>query len=402
MTSHGRPRITVVGIGAGGWSDLTESSRGAVLAAPVVIGGVRHLAMLPDRPDQARESWPFPLRAGLPDLLARHEDSAIVVLASGDPLVSGIATTLIALVGEHAVRVEPALSSVALARARMGWPAEVAELVSLVGRDPRAVLRTLSPGHRVLVLSSGADTPAEVAGLLREAGYGASRLVVLGDLGAPDESRTEGVADTWSHGSPALNVIALTLAGPVVGPRTGGLPDEAFAHDGQLTKRDLRASALARLAAQPGELLWDVGAGAGSVGIEWMRAHPTCSAIAVEHDEARAARIAENAGRLGVPTLRLVLGRAPEALKDLPSPDAIFVGGGATVPGLVEACLDALRPGGRLVVHGVTLETESLLAASYAQHGGELTRISVEHAAPIGSFTGWTPARAVTQWAVSR
>ncbi len=402
-TPAGRPLIRVVGIGADGWAGLPEPTRVFVLAAPVVLGGVRHLAMLPDLPGQARESWPSPLREGLPDLLERYAGQQIVVLASGDPLVSGIASTLLELLGPDGVRIEPAVSSVALARARMGWPAEQVEVVSVVGRATRAVLRTLAPGHRVLVLSADASTPDEVAELLREAGYADTEMVVLGDLGSADESRTEGTAETWhSQASPDLNVVALTMHGPVLGPRSGGLPDEAFAHDGQLTKRDLRASALARLAPQPGQLLWDVGAGAGSVAIEWMRAFPNCSAIAVEHDEQRAQRITENADRLGVPTLRVVHGKAPDALVDLPRPDAVFVGGGATGAGLITACLEVLNPGGRLVVHGVTLETEALLFASYAEHGGELTRISVEHAAPIGSFTGWTPARAVTQWAVSR
>ncbi|MEO7352063.1 MAG: precorrin-6y C5,15-methyltransferase (decarboxylating) subunit CbiE [Marmoricola sp.] len=401
MVPSTKPRITVIGIGADGWTSVPEASWHRLLRAGVVLGGARHLAMLPDLPDQVREPWPSPLRDNLPALLEKYAGREVVALASGDPLVSGIGSTLTALLGEEAVRIEPAVSSVAIARARMSWPAEQVEMVSAVGRDAHAVLRLLAPGHRVLVLSSDAGTPDEVARLLREAGYGASRMIVLGNLGAPDESRTDGVADTWSHKSPALNVIALVLQGPVVGPRSGGLPDEAFEHDGQVTKRDVRASAMARLAPQPGQLLWDVGAGAGSVGIEWMRAHATCWTVAIEADETRAARVSANAGRLGVPTLRVVLGRAPDALGDLPRPDAVFVGGGATAPGLLEACLAALRPGGRLVVHGVTLETETLLAQLYAEHGGELTRIAVEHASPIGGFTGWTPARAVTQWAVS-
>jgi precorrin-6Y C5,15-methyltransferase (decarboxylating) len=227
-------------------------------------------------------------------------------------------------------------------------------------------------------------------------------MTVLGDLGSAEESRVDATATSWTGPAPALNVVALDLRGPVVGAWAGGLPDDVFEHDGQLTKRDLRASALARLAPQPGQLLWDVGAGAGSVGIEWMRAHPRCWTIAVETDADRAVRIGRNAARLGVPTLRVVHGRAPDALADLPSPDAVFVGGGATAPGLLAACIERLAPGGRLVVHGVTLETESLLAASYGERGGELTRLSVEHAAPIGSFSGWTPARAVTQWSWSK
>ncbi|MCW2854104.1 MAG: cbiT, partial [Nocardioides sp.] len=306
MPSPTRPSITVVGLGADGWPGVPEDTRRLVLEAPVVLGGARHLALLPAVPGQERTPWPSPLRDGLPDLLASYAGRDVVALASGDPLVSGIGSTLVGLLGADAVRVVPAVSSVALARARMGWPAESLEVVSVVGRDAHAVLRALAPGHRVLVLSSDASTPAEVAGLLDAAGYGESALTVLGDLGSADESRRDGLARSWTGPAPALNVIALTLLGPVVGPLSGGLPDEAFEHDGQLTKRDLRASALARLAAQPGQLLWDVGAGAGSVGIEWMRAHPTCAAVAVEADAARAERVRGNAARLGVPALRVV------------------------------------------------------------------------------------------------
>ena len=205
------------------------------------------------------------------------------------------------------------------------------------------------------------------------------------------------------RGAAPATCVALELDGPVVGSWAAGLPDDAFEHDGQLTKRDLRAGALARLAPQPGQLLWDVGAGAGSVGIEWMRAHPTCRAIAVEADPERAARIGRNAAALGVPGLEVVHGRAPEALADLPDPDAVFVGGGATAPGCSTPAWRALRPGGRLVVHGVTLETEALLADAYAEHGGELTRHSrrARRADRLASPAG-RPARAVTQWACER
>ncbi|WP_435742264.1 precorrin-6y C5,15-methyltransferase (decarboxylating) subunit CbiE [Nocardioides sp. SYSU DS0663] len=391
--------VAVVGIGADGWSGMPEPVRARLLAADVVLGGARHLALLPAVAGQVREAWGTPFRDGLRRLLAEHAGARLVVLASGDPLVSGVGTTVVDLVGAEAVEVVPAVSSVALARARMGWSAESAAVVSLVGRDARAVLRELAPGRRVLVLSSDERTPGEVARLLTDHGYGGSRLVVLGDLGAPEESRVESTAARWSGGGPRLHVLALELAGPVVGSWVAGLPDEAFEHDGQLTKRDLRAVALARLAPQPGQLLWDVGAGAGSVGIEWMRAHATCRTVAVEADPVRAERVARNAGALGVPALAVVTGRAPDALADLPDPDAVFVGGGATAPGLLDLCRERLRPGGRLVVHGVTLETEAVLAAAHAAHGGELTRVAVEHAAPIGSFTGWTPARTVTQWA---
>lgn len=397
--------MTVVGIGADGWRGLTPEARTLVENADVVLGGERHLAMLPDLIDQIRESWPSPLREGLPAVLEMFDGQAIVALASGDPLVSGVATTLVDVLGKDAVTVVPALSSVALARARMRWSAESTEVVTLVGRDPHLVARSLAPGLRLLVLSSDGTTPAEVAGLLTAAGYGASHLTVLADLGAETESQSEGLAATWGDQvSPALNVIAVELAssGATALGLTAGLPEDAFDHDGQITKRDLRASALARLAPLPHQLLWDVGAGAGSVAIEWMRAHPTCRAVAIEARQDRADRIAGNAQRLGVPGLQVVTGQAPDALDELEAPHAIFIGGGASRPGLVDACWAALRPGGRLVVHGVTLQTESVLAAAYAERGGELSRIHIEHAAPIGSFTGWAPARVITQWAATK
>jgi len=392
-------RITVVGIGADGWPGVPERLRTLVVEAEVLLGGARHLDLVPDIDGQVREAWPSPLRDRLPALLDRYAGRRVVALGSGDPFLSGIGTTLVDLLGPDAVAVEPAPSSVALARARMGWSAESTDVVSAVGRDPRVVLSHLAPGHRVVVLSSGGETPDVLAGLLVMAGYGGSAMTVLGDLGSDRESRVDTTAVDWSGPAPDLNVVALELSGPVIGSWAAGLPDEVFENDGQLTRRDVRASALARLAPQPGELLWDVGAGAGSVGIEWMRAHPACRAIAVETDPGRAARIGRNASALGVPTLEVVTAHAPEALVRLPKPHAVFVGGGATLAGLLSYCERSLLPGGRLVVHGVTLETEQTLAAAHARSGGELTRLSVERAAPLGSFTGWTPARAVTQWA---
>ena len=407
-------RVVVVGIGADGWEGLPARLRALVEDAEVVLGGRRHLALLEALPEprlgQLLVPWPSPLRAGLPGLVAEHAGRRVVALATGDPLLSGIGSTLVHLLGPGAVEVHPGISSVALARARTGWSAESTAVVSTVGRDPALVLRELAPGRRVVVLSSDANTPGALARLLVAQGYGASLLSVLGDLGAPTETRLDVVAAGWGDAAdvrvPPLNVVALDLRGPVVGSWAAGLPDEAYEHDGQLTKRDLRASALARLAPQPGQLLWDLGAGAGSVGIEWLRAHPTCRAVAVEADPARAERIVRNAHRLGVPGLDVRTGRAEDVLATLPAgvahTDAVFVGGGATAPGLLDRCREALSargPGGRLVVHGVTLETETVLVRAHAEHGGELTRTAVERAAPIGSFRGWVPARAVTQWA---
>jgi len=394
--------IVVVGIGAGGWDEIPVRHQQLIRESAVLLGGKRHLDLVPDVPGQRREPWPSPLREGLPALLeSLPDDAPVVALASGDPLVSGIGTTLIELLGPANVRIVPAVSSVALARAGRGWAAESCVVVSLVGRDVSLVARELAPGRRILALSSDESTPASVANLLVTTGFGASMMAVLGDLGAETESARTAAAAEWDGESPRLNIVAIECVGA---PRFGwaaGLPDDVFENDGQLTKRDLRASALARLAPTPGAHLWDVGAGARPVGIEWMRAHPSCTTTAVEASPERAARIARNAARLGVPGLAVVQGRAPDALRDLPVPDAIFIGGGATRPGVLDACLAALSPGGRLVVHGVTLETEQLLATAYQQHGGELTRIAVETSASIGTFTGWTPARTVTQWSVS-
>lgn len=398
----GGVRVTVVGIGADG--HLPPAARAQVEGAEVLLGGERHLALAPVVAGQVRAAWPRPL-AGLPDLLAEHAGRRVVALASGDPLVSGIGTTLIRLLGPDAVEVVPAVSSVALARARMAWSAEESTVVSLVGRDVAALRRELVAGARLLVLSSDETTPLAVAELLDADGFDDTRMTVLGDLGTPAESRHTGIpADlgSWTSPQPRLNIIAVEV--PATEDDTNswacGISDGLFEHDGQLTKRDVRASALSRLEPRPGQLLWDVGAGAGSVGIEWLRAHPRTQAVAVEADPERAARIGRNAEQLGVPRLWVVEGTAPGALADLPPPHAVFVGGGATAPGLLDLCRERLAPGGRLVVHGVTLETEALLVDAFHTHGGELTRLSVEHVTPLGGrFTGWTPARAVVQWA---
>ena len=396
--------IEVVGIGAAGWDALGAAERALVLGADRVLGGPRHLDLLPDVAGQQRTAWPRDLRGALPGLVAGHEERSVVVLASGDPLLAGVGSTLVDLLGADAVRVHPAVSSVALAAARLGWAAGSYAVVRLRGDDVDLVRRELYPGRRVLVLARDAGTPAEVSALLVEDGYGDSTLTVLGDLGAPEETRADVVAAAWSGAGPALAVVAVQCAAgsaAMTASLAPGLPDTAYEHDGQLTKRDLRASALAHLQPRPGALLWDVGAGAGSVGVEWMRSHPTCRAVAVEQHEERAARVRRNAARLGVPGLTTVVGSAPDALVGLPAPDAVFVGGGGSAA-VLDAVWAALRPGGRLVVHAVTQETEMLVAARWREHGGSLTRIAVEHLEAIGGFHGWKPARAVVQWGVVR
>ncbi|MFD8071815.1 precorrin-6y C5,15-methyltransferase (decarboxylating) subunit CbiE [Streptomyces sp. NPDC059718] len=395
--------VAVVGIGADGWAGLPAASREALTGAGVVLGGTRQLELLPPEVTAERVAWPSPLRPAVPGLIAAHAGRRIAVLASGDPMFHGIGRTLTEVLAADRLRVLPHPSSVSYACARLGWAVEDTDVVSLVGRPPATLAGALYDGRRVLVLSRDADTPAAVAGLLRERGYGVSRLRVLEQLGSPRERILDGTAGDWPHppGDP-LNVVAVECAAePAAAPRLGlvpGLPDSAYEHDGQLTKRHVRAATLAALAPAPGELLWDVGGGSGSIAVEWMRAHRTCRAVTVERDAVRAERIARNAAALGVPALRVVTGAAPAALDGLPVPDAVFVGGGLTAPGLLEACWAALRPGGRLVANTVTLESEALLARWYARHGGELVRLAVAHAAPVGGFTGWRQAMPVTQW----
>lgn len=402
--------VTVVGIGADGWEGLTDASRAALSEAEVLIGGPRQLELLPPRCAGERIAWPSPLRPAVPGLLAAHAGRRIAVLASGDPMFYGIGRALAEEAGEAgALRVLPHPSSVSHAAARLGWPLEDVEVVTLVGRPAARLAAALHDGRRILVLSAGAGTPGEVAALLRDRGFGASRMRVLEQLGGARERMTaEATADDWpvsqSPGDP-LNIVAVTCRRAPDAPRLGavpGLPDDAYEHDGQLTKRHVRAVTLSTLAPAPGELLWDIGGGSGSIAIEWMRTHPSCRAITVERDAVRAARITRNADRLGVPGLRVVTGAAPAALAELPPPDAVFVGGGLTAPGLLDACWEALPAGGRLVANTVTLESEALLADAHRRHGGELVRLAVAHAVPVGGFTGWRQAMPVTQWAAQK
>ncbi|MGW0222098.1 precorrin-6y C5,15-methyltransferase (decarboxylating) subunit CbiE [Streptomyces tendae] len=400
--------VTVVGIGADGWSGLPESARRVLLDAEVVIGGPRQLDLLPPECTAERVPWPSPLRPAVPGLLAAHAGRRIAVLASGDPMFHGIGRTLTEVLGPGAVHVLPHPSSVSHACARLGWPVEEVQVVTLVGRPTARLAAALHDGRRLLVLSADAGTPGEVAALLRGRGFGLSRMRVLEQLGGVRERTTATVtADDWPPHAPCdpLNIVAVECRRAPGTLRLGavpGLPDEAYEHDGQLTKRHVRAATLGALAPSPGELLWDIGGGSGSIAVEWMRTHPSCRAVSVERDPVRAERIVRNADRLGVPGLSVVTGAAPEALAGLSRPDAVFVGGGLTAPGLLQACWDALPVGGRLVANTVTLESEALLADARRRHGGELVRLAVAHAVPVGGFTGWRQAMPVTQWAVQK
>ncbi|MEV4517365.1 precorrin-6y C5,15-methyltransferase (decarboxylating) subunit CbiE [Dactylosporangium sp. NPDC049525] len=390
------PDVTVVGIGADGLESLAPAGRAAIAAATVLFGSKRQLDLVAADGDAQRVAWPSPLVPALPRLLAEHHAARVVVLASGDPMYHGIGTTLVRLLGAGHVHVVPHPSAVSLACARLGWALDDVEVVSAVGRSVDALRRVLHDGRRVLVLSAGAGTPAQVAQILREAGFDAGGVTVLESLGGPDER----VHHDVDRAGP-LNVVAVDCRGGGGFQVVPGLADDSYTSDGQLTKREIRAVTLAALGPRPGELLWDVGAGSGSIAIEWLRAHRSCRAVAVERDPVRAGRVTANAGALGVPHLSTVLGAAPEALDGLAPPDAIFIGGGFTAAGVFERCWSALRPGGgRLVVNAVTVESERLVADLHATHGGELTRIAVQRAAPVGGFLAWRPMMPVTQWVV--
>ncbi|WP_345129133.1 precorrin-6y C5,15-methyltransferase (decarboxylating) subunit CbiE [Dactylosporangium darangshiense] len=390
------PEVTVVGIGADGYAGLSAAGRDAVDGADVLFGGPRQLDLVPPSGAE-RIAWPSPLVPALPRLLAEQFGRRVCVLASGDPMHYGIGGTLARLLGAGHVRAVPHPSSMALACARLGWALEDVEVVSAVGRSVDGLRRHLHDGRRVLVLSSGAGTPQEVWRILEDGGFAGSEVTILESLGGADERVHHDPA-----AARALNIVAIQCRGDGGVSVVPGLEDSQYHSDGQLTKREIRAVTLAALGPRPGELLWDVGGGSGSIGIEWMRAHRACRAVAIERDPVRAGRIESNARRLGVPGLSIVVGAAPAALDGLEAPDAVFVGGGFTAPGVFERCWAALRPGGRLVVNAVTVESERLVAELHATHGGELTRLSVNRAEPVGGFLGWRPMLPVTQWVVRK
>ncbi len=370
-------------------------------AAEIVFGGARHLALAGAAVKGAGRAWPSPFARGIEEVLAARGRN-VCVLASGDPFLHGVGATLARHVPAEEMRVLPAPSAFSLAAARLGWPLAETGCLTVHGRSLDLVRAHLHPGRHLLVLTSDAAGPGEIASLLAESGFGGSGLTVLEALGGPRErvrrARAEGFA--LAEIDP-LNVLAIEVAageGARILPRAPGLPDALFEHDGQLTKREIRAVTLSALAPRRGELLWDIGAGAGSIGIEWMLADPSLAAIGIEENPERAARVRRNAAALGVPGIEIVEGHAPEALAGLPAPDAIFLGGGAGDAGVMDAACAALKSGGRLVANAVTLETEALLIARHAALGGELVRLAVARAVPVGGLTGWRPAMPVTQW----
>ncbi|MGK2922818.1 MAG: precorrin-6y C5,15-methyltransferase (decarboxylating) subunit CbiE [Methyloceanibacter sp.] len=393
--------LSIVGIGEDGIDGLGAGARTLIESAEIVFGGARHLALAAPLIRGQTKPWPSPFSLAVGEVIGMR-GRQVCVLASGDPFFYGVGTTLAAHVPPEESWVIPAPSAFSLAAARMGWAIPETMLVSVHGRTLDRIRPHLHPGAHILALTSDADGPTALARLIDEIGFGQSQLTVLEALGGTHERvRTARARSFDLTDIAALNTVAIDVAadpGARILAYTPGLADNLFEHDGQITKREIRAVTLSALAPKRGELLWDVGAGSGSVAIEWMLADPSLSAIAIEARADRAARISRNAAAFGVPDLSVVEGTAPEALAGLAAADAVFIGGGASVPGVFETCIEALRPGGRLVANAVTLETESELIARHAARGGALTRIAVSRADRIGNKAGWRPAMPVTQW----
>ncbi|MBN9044673.1 MAG: precorrin-6y C5,15-methyltransferase (decarboxylating) subunit CbiE [Rhizobiales bacterium] len=391
--------LTVIGIGEDGVEGLGPEARAALAKAEAVFGGSRHLALAGETPGAERIAWPSPFDAAFP-LIAARRGRPVVVLASGDPMFYGVGAALMRQFSRAEMRILPHPSSFSLAAARMGWPLQAVRWISVHGRPLELVIPHLLPGERLLVLSNDGETPQKLARLLTERGFGASRIDVLEHLGGPKERHIGGTAGEWAEGLCAdLNVVAIECVADadakILSP-VAGLPDEAFTNDGQLTKRDIRAVTLSRLSPLPRQLLWDVGAGCGSISVEWMRVHPSCRAIAIEAHAGRRQMIESNRAALGVPGLRIVAGEAPAALDGLEPPDAVFIGGGVCDAGVLEACWTALKPGGRLVANVVTLQGEMRLFEWRQHHGGDLVRLATAQAGPLGSFDVWRQALPVT------
>jgi precorrin-6B C5,15-methyltransferase / cobalt-precorrin-6B C5,C15-methyltransferase len=393
--------LSIVGIGEDGLDGLGRNAVAAISAAEIVFGGARHLALAAQAIRGEARPWASPFDPAMHEVLALR-GRPVCVLASGDPFWHGVGGTLARLLPPAELASYPAPSAFSLAASRLGWPLQDVETISLHGRPIAHLRPLLHPGTRILALTSDGEAPALIGSMLAEAGFGSSPCHVLEALGGSRETVTRfEAASIGTRRFDPLNIVAIeVVAGSeaAVLPLGGAIPDDMFDHDGQITKSDVRAIVLAALAPRRGALLWDIGAGSGSVAISWMLAHPSMRAIAIEARADRAGRIRRNAASLGVPSLEIVEGRAPAALDGVPAPDAIFIGGGGSEAGVSEMAMKALKPGGRLVANAVTLEMEAVLLALQRAHGGDLLRIALQRAEPVGGMTGWRPAMPVTRW----
>lgn len=393
--------LDIIGIGEDGVDGLSAAALEKLRLAEVIVGGDRHHTLAPN-PTAKRIAWPSPFNAMI-DEIKSHKGKRIVVLVTGDPLWYSVGARILKAIPKEQVRFHPQLSAFQWASSQMGWSLADVETLTIHGRADSQILPHLAPNVRMLVLTQNADSPAAVAKLLTERGFGNSRMSVLAAMGGLREERFDGLASSWSHEVPDFHTLAIECIADKHAKwysRAGGLPDDAFVHDGQMTKRIMRTATLSALAPYPDALLWDVGAGCGSIAVEWMRAARGARAIAIEPNEKRIAMIRENAVQLGVEKIEIVEGKAPDALQGLTPPDAIFIGGGLTSDETFDVCWQALREGGRLVANAVTVESEMKLFELCEKQGGELSRITVQQAEPVGRFKGWKPFMPVTQWMI--
>lgn len=398
------PWLSVIGVGDDGVSGLAPAARALVEAAEVIVGAER---LLDGLSAEGRELHVW--RSPLAQTIARIETwrgRKVAVLASGDPMHFGVGCTLARHIPLAEMRVVPAPSSFSLAAARLGWPLQRAECLSLHARPAELIVPFMAPNVRILALTEGARTVREVAAILRRRGFGQSRLTILEHMGGAAEASValtaEEVSDQPFADFSLLAVECVAGRNAVLLPRLAGLPDESFRHDGRITKREVRAVTLAALSPLPGAVLWDIGSGCGSIAVEWMRAARGAAAIAFERDRKRLDFIAENALCLGVPGLEIVAGNVPGTLAGRPAPDAVFLGGAVSDEAVFEACWAALKPGGRLIANAVTLEGAAALTVRQGRFGGDLTRIDIAHLAPVGNKRALKPRMSVLQWRAAK
>jgi precorrin-6Y C5,15-methyltransferase (decarboxylating) len=410
--------LSIIGLGEDGLSGLTDGSRAALAQARHVFGGPRHLALAGVAERGIAWNVPFDLH---PVLALRGQP--VAVLASGDPFWFGAGGRICQHVPPGEWVAYPTPSSFSLAAAALGWRLETVACLGLHATPLGAVRPWLRRGQRLICLVRDGAALRSLAHLASCHGFGASTGWALARLGGPHERICACRLDEWAqpHSDATLAnleapvALALDLCdGPLGLPATSGLPDGLFAHDGQITKSPIRALTLRALAPRPGECLWDLGAGSGSVSVEWCLAGG--SAHAVEQQASRAANVHRNAEQLGVlHRLCVHTGRAldfvrahaapgasPRTTPDTgaeQAPAAVFVGGGFDSE-LFAAIAEAVPPGCRLVVNSVTLETEALLLQLHARHGGELLQVAIAQVQPLGRMRGWQPARPVVQWSV--
>ena len=394
------PWLTIIGFGEDGADGLLPATRETLERAEIIMAPARHLGLLPPLSARLIE-WPVPFSAGVSDLLNLRGQN-VVVLASGDPFWFGAGSVLARHLDPGEWIAIPALPTVSLAASRLGWSIETT-LVMGLHASPFSRLRPhFAPGARAILLLRDGDAVKDLAQWLTDQGFGDTCLHVMEALGGPRERLRKCTANSFDLAGvthPVCAGIELAGDGSVI-PVASGRPDALFDNDGQITKRPIRALTLSALAPRAGETLWDIGGGSGSIAIEWLLSHATTHAITIEQHPNRAARIRQNADRLGVDRLQIVTGTAPDALRDLPLPDAVFIGGGLSAD-LLNALRDCLRPGTRAVANAVTLESEATLAQVQGMFGGDLLRIELAHAAPLGSRRGWQSAYPVVQWSVT-